>query len=183
MITQVDVQLIWTQQTEKENKNYFAVRFIWLPSHKSTFGVQSLKEEWLTGIWDRWRSEKATGAGSGISPSCIIDTRSWLKMAPPYPSSAPLLSSVRWRLRSSCYCSNAWLIYHPWPERGATERGLIASCALSSQSKSISSVQLGRKSHMHVILKSALSVLVDLTSLNSFTVKVILYLQDLHYSM
>lgn len=42
-------------------------------------------------------------------------------------------SSVRWRLRSSCYCSNAWLIYHSWPERGATERCLIASCALFPQ--------------------------------------------------
>lgn len=115
------------------------------------FRFQSPKKEWLTGIWDRWRSEKSPDTGFGISPSCIIGTRSWLKMALPYPSSAPLLSSVRWRLRSSCYCSNAWLIYHPWPERGATERGLIASSALCSQWKSISSVQLERKSHIHVL--------------------------------
>lgn len=63
--------------------------------------------------------------------SCL---RFWLKMALAHPSSAPLLSSVRWRLVSSCYCSSyTWLIHHPWPERGATERGLIPLCALCSQ--------------------------------------------------
>lgn len=67
--------------------------------------------------------------GFGFSRRC----GSWLKMALPYPSSAPFLSSVRWRLWSSCYCSNAWLIYHPWPERGATERTLIPFCALCSR--------------------------------------------------
>lgn len=60
----------------------------------------------------------------------MIGQRLCLKMALPYPASARLLSSLKWRLRSSCHCSNTWLIYHPWPERGATERGPIASFPL-----------------------------------------------------
>ena len=103
-----------------ENKGHFAIKFIdfaFILRPKSRTAARPME---------------GRNATPGISP--ITSPRSWLKMAPPYPSSAPLLS-VRWRLRSSCYCSNARRIYHPWPERGATERALIPSCALCSQPK------------------------------------------------
>lgn len=124
---------------ERKRKQLFSLK-VYLDS------VPKSNVSFLDPQMERW-TEYRLAAVPGISLLLGVSPHSWLKMALPYPHSASLLSSVRWRLTSSCYCSNTRLIYRPWPERGATESGLIHSCALCSPPEAFLKVQLKQKLH------------------------------------
>lgn len=66
---------------QREKKNYFGVVLIQFPSQKSLFYFKTTEKGWLPGIQDCCRPIKSQNASPGILR---------LKMALPYPSSAPL---------------------------------------------------------------------------------------------